>query len=150
RIVLRFLAGSRRLPCCSWAARHYPNGQRLRSVAPPTTAAPNQSFPLIFRTNAVPRTDVKSHELFDHLVGGRLQRERDGEAERIGRLGVDPPPQRLRARAWDFAAVYFVVLQCLRPGRKSVFCTATVRHRPSSLRTTRVPMLVRSFSSMSP
>jgi hypothetical protein len=40
--------------------------------------------------------------------------------------------------------------QCLRPRRRSVFCTATVRHRPSTLRTTRVPMLVRSLSSISP
>ena len=60
------------------------------------------------------------------------------------------PARDRRAERRRVLSVHALRLQCLRPGRKSVFCTATVRHCPSSLRTTRVPMLVRSFSSMSP
>src|SRR4051812_30631225 len=41
-------------------------------------------------------------------------------------------------------------VQCLRPSRTSVFCTATVCHRAFDLCTTRVPIPVRTGSSISP
>jgi hypothetical protein len=39
------------------------------------------------------RANIGVARLFDHLVGAAEQRERDGEAERLGGLEVEPQPR---------------------------------------------------------